>query len=295
MALAAIVHRVRTIVYGAGMGERPAIRRAHTAATVSSTSGGLATFYLSSTTEGGYVSAGDILSVYDPADEADAHVFYTLSVSSSSITAINGYDGGPAVSASTDLDSALFEQNPLATGFEIFEAIDTVVANWLWPWVFDVVTATVTTPDLVDGQHAVTSEVEEIISAWQVIGSTTHLIPVSRQPYEVHTTLASTGKLATFDWINGTTGYYTYKAKFVEADEADTELTHLIATGAAAILLGASLSEATLESTKKDNAEAVAQRGSAGDRVMRDFLTLRQNMSEELGRRLPNRIYHNRG
>src|SRR3990167_10197037 len=174
MALSSIVHRVRTILYGPGMGERPPIRRAHTAATVSSTSGGLATFYLSSTTEGGYVSAGDILSVYDPADEADAHVFYTLSVSSSSITAINGYDGGPAVSASTDLDSALFEQNPLATGFEIFEAIDTVVANWLWPWVFDVVTATVTAPDLVDGQHAVTSEVEEIISAWQVIGSTTH-------------------------------------------------------------------------------------------------------------------------
>jgi hypothetical protein len=189
----------------------------------------------------------------------------------------------------------VFEQNALATGYEIFEAIDTVFSNLLWPYVYDIVSTTIATPDLVDGQHAVAAEAEEIINAWQVIGSTNYPVAVSRQPMEVHTTVASTGKLATFDWYNGTTGYYTYRAKFLEADEADTELTHLVALGAAAILLGASLSETTLESTKKDNSEAVSQRGSAGDRIMRDFLTLRQNMSEELSKRLPQRVYFNRG
>lgn len=277
------------------MGEKPAIRRAHTASTVSSTSGGLATWYMSSTTEAAEVSASDILSVYDPADETDAHVFYVLSVGTSSVTAINGYDGGALVSGTTDLDSALFEQNAPWTGFEIFEAIDTVMSNLLWPWVFDVVTTTIATPDLVDGQHAVTSEVEEIVSAWQIIGPTTHRIPVTRQPWEVHTSIASTGKLAEFGWINGTTGYYTYRAKLLEADEADTELTYLIALGAAAILLGASISETSLEGTKKDNAEAVSQRSSVGDRIWRDFLTLRGNMSEELGRRGPQKILFDRG
>jgi hypothetical protein len=250
---------------------------------------------MSSTTEAANVSGGDILSVYDPDTEADAHVFYVLSVSSSSVTAVNGYDGGALVSGTTDLDSALFEQNPLATGYEIFEAIDTIIANQLWPWVYDEVTATIASPDITTGQEAVPAEVEEITTAWQIIGPHNVLIPVSRQPYVVHTTLAATGKLAHFDWINASAGYYTYRAKYVEADELDTELTHLIATGAAAILLGASLSETTLESTKKDNVEAVGQRSSAGDRLWRDFLTLRQNMSEELGRRLPQQILFNRG
>jgi hypothetical protein len=68
-----------------------------------------------------------------------------------------------------------------------------------------------------------------------------------------------------------------------------------VALGASAVLLGASMSEATLGSTKKDNTEAADRRGSAADRIWRDFLTLRQNMSEELGRRQPNQIYINRG
>ena len=277
------------------MGERPPIRRAHTAATVSSTSAGLATFFLASTTEIAAVAAGDILSVYDPADETDAHVFYVLSLGTTSVTAINGYDGGALASTSTDLDSALFEQNAPWTGLEIFEAIDTVMANLLWPWVYDVVSTTIAAPDLIDGQEAVAAEAEEIISAWQIIGPSAIQVAVDRQPHEVHTSVKSTGKLAAFNWINGSTGYYTYRAKYTEADEVDTELTHLIALGAAAILLGASISETTLESTKKDNAEASGRRGSAADRIWRDFLTLRQSMAEEQVNRLPNKIYFSRG
>jgi hypothetical protein len=293
MALVDIVNRARSLLYGTGLGEQPPIRLAATTAS-ETTSGQLVSFNVA-TGEAAKIKAGETLAVYDPDTEADAHVIYVTSISSNTITGVNAYWGSPAVATAGDLNSAVFEQNPVWTGFEIFQAIDTVVANLLWPHVYDVVTATIASPDITFGTETVPAEVEEIISAWQIIGSREYLIPVSRQPYEVHASLASTGKLAVFEWINGSTGYYTYRAKFAEADEADTELTHLIALGAAAILLGASISEATLESTKKDNAEAVGQRSSAGDRLWRDFLTLRQSMSEEQTKRLPQRIVVNRG
>jgi hypothetical protein len=213
------------------------------------------------------------------------------------VTGINGYLGAPAIAGadSGDMDNALLEQNPLATGFAIFEAIDTVIANYLYPYVFDIVSAVITTPDLAHYTEAVAAETEEIISAFQIIGGREYYVDNSRQPFDVHTSVASTGRLARFNWIDGSTGYYTYRAKLLEADEADTELTHLIALGAAAILLGASLSATAQEAAKKDNIESVQGRPAIANQVMRDFLTLRQNMSEELTRRLPQRIYVNRG
>ena len=292
MALSAIVYRVRSILYGSGLGEKPAIRLA-AADAGESVSGQLVTFSLASG-EGSKVKAGNVLAVYDPATEDDAHVVYVTSILTDAITGINGWLGSPAITAS-DLDSAVLEQNPTWTDFEIFEAIDTCIAHLLWPYVFDVVTATITSPDLSSYQDEVPAEVEEIVSAWQIIGPHKELIPCSRQPWEVHTTVSSTGKLAEFEYINGSTLYYTYRAKFTEADEADTELTHLIALGAASILLGASLTETSLEATKKVNAEAVSQRSSVADRIWRDFITLRSSMSEEQGRRLPQRIYVDRG
>jgi hypothetical protein len=292
MALSAIVSRVHSILYGSGLGEKPAFRLG-AADAGESISGQLVTFSLASG-EGNKVKAGNVLAKYTPATEGDAHVVYVTSIATDAITGINGWLGSPAITAS-DMDSAVLAQNPTWTDYEIFEAIDTCVAHLLWPYVFDVVTATIASPNLASYQDEVPAEVEEIVSAWQIIGPHKELIPCSRQPWEVHTSVSSTGKLAEFEYINGSTLYYTYRAKFAEADEADTELTHLIALGAAAILLGAAISETTLESTKKDNAEAVAQRGSAADRIVRDFLTLRASMSEEQGRRLPQRIYVDRG
>lgn len=295
MALSDLISRARTIVYGSGLGEKPAVRVGAASANETTTNQ-LCTFALD-TNEGAKVKPGNILSVYDPSTEADAHAFYVTGVSGDTITAINGYLGSPVIvgSDSGDLDNALFEQNPMVTGYEIFEAIDTVFSNLLWPQVYDMVTASITTPDLVDGQEAVAAEAEEIVSAWQISGSTIYQVPATRIPYEVHTTVATTGKLAAFDWIDSSTGYYTYRAKFTESDETDTELTQLVATGAAAILLGASVSETTLESTKKENQGAVSQRSAAGASLWRDFLTLRQSMSEELSKRLPSQIYVNRG
>jgi hypothetical protein len=91
--------------------------------------------------------------------------------------------------------------------------------------------------------------------------------------------------MAQFGWYDGSTGYYTAKTKVVIADDDGTpELTRLIATGAAALALGGSMVEATLENTKKDNAEAVSQRSQAGSLLWRDFLTLKQEYGRELGR-----------
>jgi hypothetical protein len=294
MALSDIFNRTRSILYGSGLGEKPAIRLASATANETPIAGGLVSFEMASG-EAAKVKPGNVLSVYDPETEADAHVVYVTSVSSNTVTGINEYLGSPSCSTDADLDSAVFEQNPLATGYEIFEAIDTVFANLLWPWVYDVDTASIASPDITFGTEEVGSTVEEIVTAWQIIGGRECLIPVTRQPWDVHTTLSSTGRLAVFDWEIGSTGYYTFRSKYAEADEAGNEITHLVALGAASILLGASLSETALEATKKDNSEAVSQRSSVADRIWRDFLTLRQSMSEEQVKRLPNRIAFSRG
>ena len=295
MALADIFSRTRSILYGNSLGEKPAIRLA-AASAAETTSNQTCTFDVASG-EAAKIKTGQVLSVYDPATETDAHAFLVTSISSDTITAINGYLGAPVIvgADSGDMDNAVLEQNPLVTGFEIFEAIDTVISNQLWPWVYDMVNATITSPDLVDGQEAVAAEAEEIIHAHQIIGPTAYKIAVERIPLEIDTTIASTGKMATFDWIDGSTGYYLYRAKYLEADEADTELTHLMAVGAAALLLGGSLVATTIQGTKHDNAQAVSQRQQVGSLLWRDFLTLRQNMSEELTKRLPQQIYINRG
>ena len=292
MAIADIHQRVRQIWLGQGLGEKPSLRRA--AADANETvSGSIVTFTMLAG-EGDKIKAGNVLSVLTTT-AASMHVVYVLSVSTDTLTCVNGYLGSPLV-ADTLLDGAILEQNPVSTAYEIDGGIDTVVGRFLWPFVYDIVTATIASPNLVNGQEAVPAEVEEIISAWQTFGSDILGVPVTPKiPYELHTDLATNGKLAVFDWDTGSAGYYTYRAKFTEADEADTELTHLIALGTAALLLGTTMVETTVESTKKDNVQAVGQRAQAGGIIWRDFLTLRQAMSEEQSKRLPQRIYIDRG
>lgn len=294
MAIADIHQRIKQILYGQGLGEAPSLRRAAANANEGLT-GQVANFDVLAG-EGAKIKAGNTLSAYTTV-AADMHVFYVLPIATDTITVVNAYLGSPAIvgSDSGDLDNFVLEQNPIATNFEIDEAIDTIMANMLWPQVYDVVEATITTPDLVDGQEGVVAEAEWIHYAYQIIGPTAVPIHFTPQTRTVATAIVSTGKLATFQWINATTGYYQYRAKFAEADEADTELTRLIALGAAALLLGGALIEAAIEGTKKDNVEAISQRQAIGSSLWRDFLTLRQGMSEELGRRLPNQIIVNRG
>ncbi len=111
MALTEIVTRARSILYGSGLGERPSIRETNASA-AETTSGQQVTFDMA-TGEAAKIKPGDILSVYDPDTELDAHVVYVLGISTDTITAINGFLGSPLIvgSNSGDMDLALVEQN----------------------------------------------------------------------------------------------------------------------------------------------------------------------------------------
>lgn len=296
MAVADIVHRAYTILYGTGLGEKPAVRLAASNAN-ESVSGQLVTFSVASG-EGAKCKPGQVLSVYDPDTEGDAHAILVTSISTDAITGVNGWLGSPDVSGSDsgDLDSAVLEQNPLVTGFELFEAVDAIFTHFLFPQIYDITTATISSPDLTDGQEAVNANALEIINAHQIIGSTAHPVGFTRFPQDVNTTIASTGKLATFDWVTSSTGYYTYKEKLAEADESSDELTRMVATGAVALCLGGHLVETTIQGTKHENAQAVSQRAQVGSLLWRDFLTMKQAYSEQLGRQGDaNRILVSRG
>lgn len=296
MALSDIHDRVRTILYGTGLGEKPAIRLAAANATENTTSDPLVSFILN-TGEGDEVSAGDTLAVYSPGDAATAFVIYVTDVATDTVTGINGgMIGAPKVAADGELDSAILEQDALISSHEIHDAITSVVERYLWPDLYQIETKTLASPDLIDGQEAVSADTQEILSAWQKIGDTVYSIPFQRHPLDVDTSLSSTGRMAEFDWIDGSTGYYTAKTKIVVADDdGDPELTRLIATGAAALALGGTVVEATLENTKKDNADAVSQRSQAASLLWRDFLTFKQEYARELGRHNESRILIDRG
>lgn len=294
MALSDIHDKVRSILYGSGLGEKPAIRLAAADAN-EQISGSMIDFDLAAN-EGAKVKPGNKLAVYANSDAASAHVIYVTSISTDTITGINGgMEGAPAVTDG-DLDSAILEQNPLVSSNEIHDAITTVVERHLWPDVYQRETLEVASPDLIDGQEALSTETMEILHAWQRIGPTNYGIAFQRHPYDVDTDIASTGKVAEFDWIDGSTGYYTAKTKITVSDDDGTpELTRLIATGAAALALGGTLVETTLSRTKKDNIEAVGQRNQVGGLLWRDFLTLKQQYARELGRQNESKIIIDRG
>lgn len=295
MAVLDIVERTKLILYGTGLGEKPALRVVASNAN-ESVSGELVTFTLASG-EGAKVKPGNILAVRSASNENQTFIVYVTSVSTDTVTGVNGYLGSASITGSDsgDMDDKVLEQNPLVTTYEIFEAIDQVIAHMLYPYVYIVDHGTISSPDLIDGQHEVPATVKEILFAQQKIGDTIYKVPAQLTPHEVHTTLSSTGKLAEFDWIDGSTGYYTYKRPITEDDDDNEEITLLIATGAAAVALGAAVPETSLSVTKKDNVQASDRRGQAADRLWRDFLTLRQNFQHELQLLNPQRILIDRG
>jgi hypothetical protein len=276
MARSDFIARTKTSLYGQGLGEKPSLRPLAAAATVTVT-GAQATFILAAG-EGAKVKAGHILSFVSENDETKAYVFYVLSISTDTITAVNGYHGAPAIAnASSDLDSGILEQNGLRTEFEIHEAVDTVFDTLLWPEAYDFDTATVT-PDVSTGQVDLPAAVQDIDAAWQIIAGSAGTVPF-RVFRNLHTTVSANGVLGIFDTFDGSTIYFTYRSKLVIGDETDDEaLVWMVATGAAAILLGASVSETQLERSKKDSQNR--QRDIAAV-LWRDFLTLRQQYGRE--------------
>jgi hypothetical protein len=281
MARTDFVQRTKDYLYGQGLGETPAIRRlaADPSVTVSAP---VVTFDMVDAAEAAKIKPGNTLQWYGSADDTDAYAFYVLSVSTATVTAVNGYRGSPVIAnASNDLDGQLLEQNPLALEFHINKKIDTIFARYLWPEAYELTTATIASPDLSDAQEALPADVERIVSAYQIIGGEAIRIGYAAEK-NVHSTVATNNVLGSFDYIDGSALYYTYMSKLALADDAtDDALTDMVAMGAAALMLGASASEMTLEATRKDS-QIRAQLPAAREVLWQDFLTLRNAYSEDL-------------
>ncbi len=278
MAILAIVSRVKALLYGHGLGEKPTIIQAPAAA--NETSIGTTVVFDLATAELAKVDAGDVLSVLAAATAADAHMMYVLSKDSTSVTALASYMGSPAVTADGDLDAAFFELDPLVSEHFIYQAVETVFTTLLYPDIHKYGTYTIT-PDLSDYQVELNAAVEEITQAYQSIASTIHGIGWAVIK-DVSTSVSSTTVLGELYAIDGSSVYITTKEKYLEADTISEALTQCVATGAAALAMGASGSSSKLESTKKDSQER-GKKNPAND-LWRDFITLRAALSEDLAR-----------
>lgn len=283
MSRAEIVGQARELVYGQATGERPAIRRLAAAASVTVT-GSTVTFTLL-TGEGAKVQAGDTLSFISDNDATKAYVFYVLSVTGEVVTGWNGYRGSPAIAnASADLNSGLFEQNPIVTNTELHRGVDSVFGMLLWPYVWKYGDQTIT-PNLATYQNAIEATAMEIVKAVQFNAGVAYDIGVGRLVRNLPTAVSSTGSLCNFDFIGGQSCYLTTKERLVVGDEDGTagdKLIRLASTGVAALAMGASVSETQLEPGNKESESA--NRQTPANVLWRDFLTLRQAWSYDLDR-----------
>jgi hypothetical protein len=282
MARSDYVERVKDVLLGAGLGEKTAIRQCAADASVS-VSGKIVTFDLASG-ECAKVKAGHTLSLLDSTDDTDAYSFYVLSVDTDTdtVTARNGYKGAPAISnASTDLNSQLLEQNAVADEYQIHKRIDTVFARFLWREAYMIDTATIATPNLSTYQDEVPTEVMKILEAGQIVSDEYYPIAFGLKR-NVPSGVSSTGTLARFDYWDGSVCYYSYMRKLEIGDEAaDESLVEMVALGAAALLMGADTAASNRETAKKDS--QVRGRLNPANALWRDFITLRNQYSEELG------------
>jgi hypothetical protein len=293
MAKADIVERVKDILYGTEIGEAPSVR-VSAADAAESVAGSLVTFNLASG-EGDKVKAGHVLSAVSDSDQTAAYQVYVTSVATDAVTGVNGYRDAPLIAGadSGDVDSTVWEQNPLVSDYKIHSAIDTIFATSLWPYVFKFATAS-HTPNLSTGQIDMAAADMELEHAWQIIGGADTPVP-GYLKRNLHTTLSANQVLGNFEYWDGSTCYTTTIQKYVLGDEDEdvNGLIEIVSTGAAAICLGASVSETQLAKSSKDS----QQRGSrdVATSLWRDFLTLRTNLSEGLSRERPDQILAVRG
>lgn len=271
-----IVERTRALLYGHGLGEKPTIVLAPAAANETSI-GTTVTFDLA-TAELAKVEAGDVLSVVGASAATGAHSVYVLSKNSTSVTALSSYMGSPAVTADGDLDSAVFELDPLKSEHFLWQAAESVITTLLYHEIHKYNTYSIT-PDLSDYQVELNAAVESIEGAYQIYGGERTAIPFSVTK-NVHTSVSSTGVLGELYALDGSAVYVTTRERYLESDTMDEAMKHMIATGAAALAVGGSRSSTDLESAGKDS-QFRGQRNPAND-LWRDFVTLRSAVANDI-------------
>ncbi len=278
MTAAAVVNRVKSLLYGQGLGEQPTIVQAPAAA--NETSFGTTVTFALATAERAKVGNGDVLSVMNATTAADAYMLYVLSqnVTAGTVTAVTPYFGSPTVDADGELDDALFELNPLKSEHFLFQAVESVFTTLLYPQIYKYGSYTIT-PDLVHYQVELNAAVMEIEDARQQISS--EFVPIGfGLKLNTPTAVSSTTVLGELVAIDGSSVYITTKERYLETDTISEALTECVATGAAALAVGASRSSTDLESAKKDS-QMRGQRNPAND-LWRDFITLRTALSDDL-------------
>jgi hypothetical protein len=277
MATSDIVARVRAVLYGAGIGEKPVIIEVAADAAETIT-GGKIVFTVASG-QGAKISAGDVLGVYGAASAAVAHVFYVLSVSTDTVTALNTYWGSTA-SAVDALDDALLEIIPGGgtTEWMIFQQVEAVFDGFLWDqiWAFNTYAVT---PDLSNYQVELNAAVESIHQAFQLISGRVVDIGYGMEK-NVHTSVSSTGVIAELVAIDGSNVFLTVRERITEASTIDDVMIHMIATGAAALALDGGIANASMEASAKDNQIAVQLSPSRA--LWNSFGTLRAAIAADL-------------
>ena len=274
MAATAIIQKAKARLYGQGVGEKPTIilGAADAAETVS---GATIAFDVA---DGTQLNAGDVLSVVNAADADSAFQLYVLSISTNTVTALMGYLGAPSPTAADDLDAAVFEVNALKSEWMIWQNVEAVINTLLYPQVYKYSTTSIT-PDLATLQSEIATVVMEIQGVQQYITNRWFSIPFDLER-DLDSNVSSTGSLISYGAYDGSTLYVTTKERYLATDTLPAAIEDCIATGAAALTLGATRSSTDLETSSKDS-QFRGQRNPA-DQLWRDFITLRSSINEDL-------------
>lgn len=279
MALADIVQKVKGQIYGNFTGEHPAI--ALLGPDVGPIVSSYNVVFSALTDEGDKIAVGDVLSVLGSASADDANVLRVTGVAGDVVTAINGWFGSPSITDDGDeLDGDILEINPVITEHVIWQKVNTVLDTFLYPYVYQLKTYSVT-PDLTDYEVELNANVETIKHAWQVWGGEN--IPIEWELYkDVHSSVSSTGVMARLYALDGSNVYVTTREKWTSSDTLDAEVEDLIAVGAAALCLGATVSATHMEPGSKVSRERAEAANRPGDSMWRDFVAMREALAETL-------------
>ena len=222
-----IVNAVKDRIYNSGLGEKPSIRQA---TGNSSVTGDLVDFTVA---DGTKFRAGHVASAYGSTDATDAYGFYVLSISTNVLTCVNGYDG-VAIADATAMPG-LLEHQATVSEHNIQKAIDEVISSYLFPEVFDIFMESFS-PSTVSLQSDANALDQEIIRAWQKIGTTMYQVPI-KLVQNVPTAQFASGKLLAYDVRSSVDVDYSVKRKVSLANSTDLALEGLIAKGAAALCI----------------------------------------------------------
>ena len=278
MAMTDLVNTTKTLLYGAGLGEKPSIVRGASNANETITNPTIVFTLLAGEGAASGIAAGDILSVVGAATQALSHVLYVLSVSTDTVTCLSSYDGAP-VSVADAFDSEVFELNAPRSEYLLWGDVSAVIAGLLWPEVYLYTTETIASPDTTNYQNDLAAATERIVMVQQVIGGINTNIP-----FEIHTnvstTVASTGVYAELYVQDSSAAYVSSVGRVVEGSTLNFAYSQCIATGAAAIAAGSMLGGGSLESSSKDSQQRVQL--TPRQALWQDFVALRSSLAQDL-------------